>query len=62
LDLNGDGDFDDPGEALADLQCGGKPYQNFESGGGGRRCGLGVELALLALPAAWLWSRRRRRS
>ncbi|MCZ6785267.1 MAG: aryl-sulfate sulfotransferase [Proteobacteria bacterium] len=62
IDLNGDGDFDDPGEFPPDPQCT-SPSKNRErptppGGGGGPGCGAGAELVLLL--GAGLWWRRQR--
>jgi hypothetical protein len=55
LDLNGDLDFDDPGEAPPDPECGGDAFRNREADAPG--CGLGPELLPIL---AGLVARRRR--
>jgi hypothetical protein len=55
LDLNGDLDFDDPGEAPPDPDCAGDAFRNSETPPG---CGLGPEL--LPLLAGLAAARRRR--
>ena len=61
IDLNGDGDFDDPGEFPPDPQCT-SPSKNRERptppGGRGPGCGAGAELVLLL--GAGLWWRWQR--
>lgn len=56
LDLDGDGDFTDPGESPPDPQCRSAGTSSERA----RRCGLGYELALLVLPIGWLARRLRR--
>lgn len=57
LDLNGDGDLDDPGDLPPDPQCNGNPEGREQL-----RCGAGIEGVLLAPLLAGAAAARRRRS